>query len=62
MEVTNYYVSMLERADNLIKQRFYPNAGKETILLYLELRDEGHSQYSSEILAGLRDLTEEEEV
>ena len=62
MEATNYYVSMSERADNLMKQEFYPAADKENILLYLELRDEGHSQYSSEILAGLRDLNGEGEV
>jgi len=45
-----------------MKQEFYPAADKENILLYLELRDEGHSQYSSEILAGLRDLNGEGEV
>ena len=62
MQVTNYYLSMAERANNLVKQGFYPAASKETILLYLELRDEGHSQYSSEILSGLRDLNGEGEV
>jgi hypothetical protein len=61
MEVTNYYLNMNERANNLVKQGFYPNASKETILLYLELRDEGHSQYSSEILSGIRDLNGEED-
>jgi hypothetical protein len=60
MKVTNYYLNMNERADNLMRQGFYPNADKETILLYLELRDEGHSQYSSEILSGIRDLNEED--
>jgi hypothetical protein len=44
---------------NHVKERF-PTADTTTVIQYLELREEGYSQFQAEVMAGLSDPPEED--